>query len=280
VDSAFAWKQYYAAERTRLGTAVLERLVAEAEPLAVARGGAIVMPHTRLEVTGAQIARVVATVLESGADRVLALGVLHGGRRSDAARVAAARDGDPDALSELRGVHDEGGLASEEFSLDAFADLVELAARRAGRPVDVIRRYPFLVGEDPSSLPGIDELRAIVANGAPLVVTTDPIHHGHAYDTPPEDCCDEHDPSTTEMASAAIDAQLDALSGHRFDEFQTLAAHHRSDFRDTGPVMAALLGAGWSWDVHDVALVDYGDALDAPRPSWVAGALVTVSPAR
>ena len=51
MDSAFAWKQFYAAE-----------------PLDVRDGGAIVIPHTRIEVTGNQIAVAVATVLASGAE--------------------------------------------------------------------------------------------------------------------------------------------------------------------------------------------------------------------
>ena len=77
MDSAFAWKQFYAAE-----------------PLDVRDGGAIVIPHTRIEVTGNQIAVAVATVLASGAVRVLALGVLHGARRADRDLVSAARAGE------------------------------------------------------------------------------------------------------------------------------------------------------------------------------------------
>lgn len=261
MDSAFEWKRYYAAERARLGDASMLAAVDAASPIAVRPGGAIVVPHTRFEVTGGQIAAAVATVLASRVERVLALGVLHRARAGDAA---------------LRGVHTDDGLAAEEFSLDGFVELVGLAAERAGRHVEVVRRYPFLVGDDPASLPGLDELERLVTDGAFLVATTDPIHHGHAYGTPPDACLDPDDPATTVIARSMIDAQLDALSAHRFSDFAALAERHRSDFRDTGPVTAHLVGSGFTPTVHELALVDYADALGAPAPSWVAGALVTI----
>ncbi len=276
MDSAYAWKRYYRDERSRLGRALLLDLLDAAEPLPMRPGGAIVVPHTRLEVTGEQIARAVATVLASGADRVLALGVLHGGRRADADLVAAARTGDEAARGRLRGVHTADGLAAEEFSLDAFEELLQIAAAEQGRTIDVIARYPFLVGAEPDTLPGVDELAGILADGALLVATTDPIHHGHAYGTPPADCLDRQEPATMRVARAAIGAQLDALAGHRYDEFAVLCEQHRSDFRDVGPVLAHLLGDGIDPVVHDLDLVDYSGALAAPEPTWVAAGLVTV----
>jgi hypothetical protein len=177
----------------------------------------------------------------------------------------------------LRGVHDEDGLAAEEFSLDGFAEMLTLAANRAGRSIDVVRRYPFLVGDDPTSLAGIDEVERIVADGALLVATTDPIHHGHAYGTPSAHCLDADDPATRSTALSAIDDQLAALSDHRFDDFAQLTEQHRSDFRDTGPVLAHLVGRGFQSEIHEMSLVDYAGVLDAASPSWVAGALVTLT---
>jgi hypothetical protein len=276
VDSAFAWKQFYAAEREGLGSRRLLAMVDEAAPLDVRDGGAIVIPHTRMEATGGQIASAVATVLASNAECVLALGVLHGARRADRDRVAAARAGDDDARVALRGVHDERGLAAEEFSLDGFVEMLTLAAGRAGHSIEIVRRYPFLVGDDPASLDGIEELEQLVADGALLVATTDPIHHGHAYGTPAGKCLGADDPETMTIARAAIDGQLAALSDHRFGDFAQLAEQHHSDFRDTGPTLAHLVGRGFASEIHDLALVDYADVLDAARPSWVAGALVTI----
>ncbi len=276
VESASDWKHYYRAERDRLGESALLDLVHQADPLAVRGGGAIVIPHTRLEITADQIATAVATILASGVERVLALGVLHGARRCDRDEVEAARAGDADARLRLRGIHDETGLASEEFSLDAFTELLTSAAQALGRDIDIVRRYPFLVGYDPADLPGITELEALVSDGSFLVATTDPIHHGHAYGTSPTECLDGNDADAVEIAMAAIESQLDALAGRRFDEFADLCEQHRSDFRDTGPVLAHLVGEEFTPKIHDLALVDYAEALDARSPTWVAGALITV----
>lgn len=276
IDSAHAWRRYYRDERRRLGRPHLLDLLDAAEPLPLRPGGAIVVPHTRLEVTGRQIARAVTTVLAAGAARVLAIGVLHGARRADVELVRSARAGDDEARTQVRGVHTVSGLASEEFSLDAFEEMLAIAAARAGRTIEVIARYPFLVGSDPGSLPGLDELAAVRSDGALLVATTDPLHHGRAYGTPPDDCLDRDLPATVQLARAAIGAQLDALADHRYDEFAVLCEHHRSDFRDTGPVVAELLGDAFDPIVHDLALVDYAEALAAPDPTWVAGALMTV----
>ena len=278
MESAFDWKQYYRAERATLGAQALDALLDAADQLEFPAGGALVVPHTRLEITGAQIATAVRAVVASGVERVLALGVLHGGRRSDHPRVAAARAGEAEAVAEPRGVHHEDGMAAEEFSLDAFVELLDRGAARAGRSIEVTRRYPFLVGDDPETLPGIEELERLVGDGAALVATTDPIHHGHAYGTPPKACADPSIPSTQQAAREAIDEQLAALSDHRFGDFLRLAERDRSDFRDTGPVVAHLVGAGFVASMHELALVDYSSALDAPSPSWVAGALVTLCP--
>jgi len=276
MDSAWAWKQFYAAERERLGRGRLLAMVDGAAPLDLREGGAIVIPHTRIEVTGDQIASAVATVLASDAERVLALGVLHGARRADRELVAAARAGEGNARAAARGVHDEDGLAAEEFSLDGFVEMLTLAADAAGRrSIDVVCRYPFLAGDDPASLAGIDELERIFGDGALLVATTDPIHHGHAYGTPAADCLHADDPATMISARSAIEDQLAALSDHRFDEFADLTDQHRSDFRDTGPVLTHLIGRGFQSEIHDLSLVDYAGVLDAPSPSWVAGALIT-----
>ena len=275
MDSAFEWKQYYAAERSALGRDGMLALLDEAPAAVLADGGALVVPHTRLQVTGSQTAAAVNGVIACGADRVLAIGVLHGGTRGDAATVGAARAGDAAATGLLRRVHFESDHAGEEFSLDAFTEMLAVAARRARRSIEVIRRYPFLVGDDPGTLPGLDELRAFVDEGCALVVTADPLHHGIGYGDHRSVARDEHDPQTLRWASEAIAAQAAALSAHRFAEFQQLAAAYRSDFRDSGAVLALLLGRGFTWSIDELALVDYSTTLNAPAPTWVAGALVT-----
>ena len=47
-------------------------------------------------------------------------------------------------------------------SLDAFTVLVEMAACRAGRAIEVIRRSPFLAGDEPAMVALRDRVRAAV----------------------------------------------------------------------------------------------------------------------
>src|SRR5262249_19279721 len=156
------------------------RLLERAPSVELPAKGALVFPHTLLAFSGELVAACALACVHSGRDTVLALGVLHGAREADAPLVARARAGDREARAQLRRVHGPGaaradGRWQEEFSLDGFAALLELAARREGRaPPRLVARFPFLVGETPEDLPGLDELRALVGSGAALVATADP----------------------------------------------------------------------------------------------------------
>ncbi|MFN7973922.1 MAG: hypothetical protein U0166_16520 [Acidobacteriota bacterium] len=256
--SAADWKAFYAAERSLLGEEGLEEIVARAPLIGLAPGGAIVFPHTKLGVSGHLPAAAASSVIASGCEEVLAIGVLHGGNRDDASR---------------RGIHRS---CPDEFSLDGFAALLDVAARVAGRRAPRIsRRYPFLTGEDPDGLRGMDEMREIVARGAAIVATADPIHHGHGYGTPPERILDPADPATAPYARASVYQGFDALARRDYAAFLVHAQSERSDFRDAGPVLAALLPGAPRATIHDLVLVDYADTLGAPRPTWVAAALAS-----
>ena len=196
----------------------------------------------------------------------------------DRQRVAAARTGDRDARAGCAACTVEERPRRPRSSRSTVSSRCSaLAADRVGRTVDVVRRYPFLVGDDPQSLDGVDDSTTPPADGALLVATTDPIHHGHAYGTPPAQCLDPDDPATLAAARSGDRRPVDrADPDHRFADFAQLTEQHRSDFRDTARSLAHLVGRGFEPAVHDLSLVDYAEVLDAPGPSWVAGALVTI----
>lgn len=276
--SAARWKAFYAAERARLGAGAIAALCDAAPRVALPPGGALIFPHTRLEVSGRLTAAVALSLVRARVDTVLAVGVLHGAREADAARVSAARAGDAAARAALRGVHDEHGYAAEEFSLDAFRALLDVAARREGiRPPRVVARYPFLVGAEPDGLPGLGELRALVDAGAVVVATADPVHHGAGYDTPAPARL-PRDEATREIARGWIEAALGMLARRDFAAFAAECVRVRSDFRDAGPVVATLCAGPLSARVHELELVDYAAVLAAPRPTWVAAALSEIAP--
>jgi hypothetical protein len=285
VKSAREWKEYYARERDALGAAGLSALLDRAQSISLAAKSAYVFPHTRLTESGHLAAAVALAVVRAGCDEVLALGILHGAREADAPLVRRAREGAPAARESLRRVHGagvagDGGYWTEEFSLDGFSALVEVAAKREGkRPPRVVARYPFLVGDVPGDLAGVDELRALVDRGVPLVATADPIHHGAGYGAREEDRLPREDPQTLEFARWTIERGFRSLGARDFAGFARHAAEVRSDFRDTGPVMACLVHPAKPLEVEilDLLLVDYSQALGAPPPTWVAAALAKFS---
>ncbi len=141
--SAARWKTFYSNERAHLGDAGLEEVVRRAPHVDLPPDGALLFPHAHLRGCGHLVAAVARAVIRSGHDRVLALGVLHGGRQQDREVVAAARAGDERVRAVVRGVHGPGalqdrGLADEEFSLDNFDVLLDIAAKVEGRPPPVL----------------------------------------------------------------------------------------------------------------------------------------------
>lgn len=268
MPSARWWKSFYARERSGID---LDALLDAAPLVGLPERGALVFPHTKLTVSGSLVASVARAAARSGRP-VLALGVLHGARERDAADLARTRAGDARAREALRGVHDETGLGSEEFSLDNFRALYKRACVREGRSAQLTTRYPFLAGEHPEDLPGLRDLQCL-ARDAALVGTADPIHHGFGYGTahPLDEALDE----AASFARGRIEEQLRALATPDFGEFARLCARDASDFRDVGPVLA-LLRPSSAWMLEEVRLVDYADVLETPRPTWVAAGRIRV----
>ena len=280
MKSAAEWKAFYARERASLGDVGLTQRLDRAPHVELRQGEALVFPHTMMAATGQLTAAVARAVVRSGADEVLALGVLHGGREQDAKRVKRARDGDPIARGALRRVHaGTDAVCAEEFSLDGFAALLALESAREGKkPPRVIVRYPFLVGEDPARLPGLDDVIRL-AERMPIVATTDPMHHGAGYGTPEHARRGEHEETTMTFARFSVQKQLDLLMEGKWVAFQQLANLVRSDFRDTGPVLARALRGGSErrGEILELHLVDYAEVLEAEHPTWVAGPLMRMT---
>ncbi len=259
------WKAFYANEREALGDRKLEQMRLLAPPISLSRHGAIIFPHAKLSASGQFIAAAAHAVVESGCDTVLALGVLHlGEQRGDAS---------------LRGIHGSGapcdkGIWREEFSLDNFEAMLGIAARLAGKRMpELIARYPFLTGEHPESLPGFDELVTLAEQGAAIVATADMVHRGAGYGTPMGMRLDREGPEAKALAKREVEAQLSTLSRKDFAGFLSQCETARSDFRDAGPVLAALRPSASASKIVGITLVKYADVLEAEEPTWVAAAL-------
>jgi hypothetical protein len=110
-------------------------------------GGAVIFPHIGLEVCGHQIAATVHACLDSGAERVLVIGVLHAlTQELEDARVRVAQESDVTQEASW-GVQGPGWDGREdwrdEFSLLNFIFLWDEETKRRGiTGPELVIRYP------------------------------------------------------------------------------------------------------------------------------------------
>lgn len=276
-----------AEQRAALGAAGAARLLDagrcwELAP-ALRAGGSLIFPHASIGVCGHQIAAVVHAVLDAGARRVIALGVLHGLTEALAAsRARVAAGGDPGREAGW-GIQGPGCARADdwrrEFSLDHLIWLLEAeCARRGVRPPALDLRFPFLAGAAPERLPGFGELAAAAREpGTVIVATGDLCHHGRGYG---ESAATALAPEAGGLALAreAIAAGFALLARAEYAAYQAHCVQTKSDARDTGQVLRALIGP-FSWELLDLTADDMSGPYAAPSPTWVAAALLALRPA-
>lgn len=248
---------------------------------ALRAGGAVIFPHLGIQTCGHQIAAAVQACLDSGAERVLALGVLHAlTQELEDARVRVAHGGDV-TLEPAWGIQGPGLNRREdwrdEFSLLNFLFLWEQEIRRRNiKGPDLIVRYPYLAGGRPHLLPGIEELQDI-ARDAVVVATMDPFHHGIGYGEPPETALFP-DVGGLDLARRRIEEGVALLKTGDYWGYNQHCVSAKSDGRDAGQVLRFLLGP-LEGRILDLVWEDMSDLYNAPPPSWVSGALIELTPA-
>jgi hypothetical protein len=274
----------YAAEHAALGEAGTLALLDKGRRWDLApslrAGGAVIFPHTGVADCGYQVAAAVHAALDSGADRVLVISVLHAFTpEMEAARVAVA-NGEPPQHFRHWGIQgpglDRGDEWRSDHALMSFRHLWAAETRRRNvRGPEVIERYPYLAGGRPWELPGIDELAAI-AEHAVLVSTADPFHHGIGYGTLPEEA---HWPDSAGLAyaQACIEEGIELLALGDYWGYNQHCVRVKSDARDAGQVIRCLRGP-MNGAILDLSCTDATGLYDAPPPTWVAGALIEWSP--
>jgi hypothetical protein len=194
----------------------------------------------------------------------------------DAARRAVA-DGAPPQDFPFWGIQGPGLVArrdwEHEFSLGHFLFLWDEAGKRRPEPLPrLVVRYPVLAGGRPDLLPGIDELERLVEDGAAVVATGDLFHHGIGYGDAPDEA---HAPGAggLRIARERIEEGLRHLKARDHRAYQAHSVRSKSDARDVGQVLAHLQGA-LEGQILDLVWEDMSEAYGAPRPTWVAGALI------
>ena len=245
-------------------------------------GGAIIFPHLGIKACGHQIAAAVHACLDSGAERVLVLGVLHAlTQELDDARVRVACGGD--VTQEPAWGTQGPGLNRrqewrDEFSLLHFLFLWQTEIKRRGiAGPELIVRYPYLAGGRPHILPGIQELQEIVRK-AVVVGTMDPFHHGIGYGVPKETALFP-DAGGLDLARRQIEEGLSLLQAGDYWGYNQHCVSAKSDGRDVGQALRYLLGP-LEGHILDLVWEDMAPEYNKPDPTWVAGALIELRPAQ
>ncbi|MCW3052386.1 MAG: hypothetical protein JWN14_1556 [Chthonomonadales bacterium] len=241
-------------------------------------GGALIFPHTSIAACGHQVAAAVHACLDSGASRVLAIGVLHAlTQELEEARVAVANSADPSGQPAW-GIQGPGLPGREdwraEFSLSHFQFLWrQETARRGISGPELILRYPYLAGGHPEALPGIAELQEI-ARESVVVATMDPFHHGIGYGDLPEQALAPAE-GGLELARQAITEGLALQQAGEYWRYNQHCVRTKSDGREVGQTLRYLLGPQ-EGRILDLIADDMSLAYHKPAPTWVAGALITL----
>ncbi len=243
-------------------------------------GGAVIFPHATIGICGHQIAAAIHACLDSGARRVLVIGVLHAltPELEDArVRVAQGADVTKEAAWGIQGPGLDGRQDwRDEFSLLNFHFLWRHEIERRGiEGPEVVVRYPYLAGGRPHILPGIEELQDI-ARDAVVVATMDPFHHGIGYGEPPESALAPED-GGLDLARQRIDEGLALLRAGDYWGYNQHCVDAKSDGRDAGQVLRYLLGP-LDGRILDLVADDMAAAYKKPDPTWVAGALIELLP--
>jgi hypothetical protein len=274
----------YRREHDALGEEGTTRLLEQARQWDLApvlsAGGVIVFPHAGVADCGHQIAAAVHACLDSGAERVLVISVLHAFTDAmETARVLVAQGEDPSQFP-FWGVQGPGLEGRQEWrgdhALMSFRHFWRTETQRRGiEGPEVIERYPYLAGGKPEDLPGIAELQDI-AREAVIVSTADPFHHGIGYGDPPEKSYHPHE-GGLELAQRVIEEGIELLERGDYWGYNQHCVEAKSDARDAGQVFRYLRGP-LKGEILDLTHSDATELYAAPPPTWVAGALIAWQP--
>lgn len=277
--------ELYAREHADLGEDGTVQLLERAKEWdlsgTLSAGGVVVFPHAGVAECGHQIAAAVHAVLDSGADRVIVLSVLHAfNDEMEEARIRVANGGDVTQEKywgiQGPGIEGERQEWKNDHALISWRHFWKAETERRGiQGPEVIERYPYLAGGKPESLPGIGAL-AKLAEDAVIVSTADPFHHGIGYGTPPAEA---HYPDENGLALArrTLEEGIASLEAADYWAYNQHCVAAKSDARDAGQVFRYLRGP-LKGEIVDLTYSDATELYNQPAPTWVATALFDWQP--
>jgi hypothetical protein len=229
-------------------------------------GGVVVFPHAGVLDCGHQVAAAVHGCLDSGAERVIVISVLHAFTdEMEEARKSVSAGGDPSEWP-FWGIQGTGIDGRQEWRADhaliSWRHFWAAETKRRGiRGPEVVERYPYLAGGHPERLPGIEEL-AELAEDAVIVSTADPFHHGIGYGDPPESALAPDD-GGLDLARATIEEGIALLGRGDYAGYDAHCVEAKSDARDAGVVFRYLRGE-LHGSILDLAYTDAAELYESP----------------
>ena len=271
----------YAREHSALGIDGTNQMLDKARQWdlssTLSEGGVIVFPHIDVQDCGYQVAAAVHACLDSGADKVIVISVLHSfTQEMEDARIRVAQGGDV-TKEKFWGIQGTGitGPRQEwqyDHALVSFRHFWRAELQRRGiEGPKVFERYPYLAGGRPEILPGIDEL-ARLAEDAVIVTTADPFHYGIGYGTPADEAL-MPDEGGLDLARTGIEEGIALLASGDYWGYNQHCVTAMSDPRDSGQVYRYIRGP-MQGQILDLTYSDSAALYGAPQPTWVAGALI------
>lgn len=245
-------------------------------------GGVLVFPHVGVKDCGHQIASVVHACLDSGAERVLVISVLHSFTdEMEQARRRVAAGEDPSQFA-CWGIQGPGLPGRQEYLSDhvlmSWHHLWDAEVKRRGiRGPEKVERYPYLAGGHPEKLPGIEEI-ARLAENAVIVSTADAFHHGIGYGDTPENSYYPH-AGGLDLARRRIEEGMQLLGSGDYWGYNQHCVTAKSDHRDAGQVFRYVRGP-LKGEIVDLTYSDADEVYESEKPTWVAAALTAWLPVK
>lgn len=239
-------------------------------------GGVITFAHVNVADCGIHVAAAVNAALDSSAETVLAISVLHAfTEEMEIARRDVAEGGAPSSHPSW-GIQGPGLDFREEWQGDhamrSLRHFWTVATERRGiTDRRLIERYPYLAGGRPEDLPNLEETLSL-AEAAVILATGDQFHHGIGYGMSAEESLPARQ-GGLDQARRSMETGIALIEDGDYWGYNRHCVEAKSDDRDVaqlfrflrGPMNGRLIDIGWS---------DSTELYEQPPPTWAAGGFI------
>ncbi|MCP4177454.1 MAG: hypothetical protein GY756_06790 [bacterium] len=246
--------------------------------------GFLTFPHTKIKDCGNQVAEVVNACLNTSKEKIIFVGTYHTATKEMLDAKNRVLNGITTVYEEpLRGIYGiiDSNLNSwkEDHCYYAFDKFLEIAAKEKGvKKPELIKVFPFLVGDDPGSLDGIELCKQLFKNSA-IVSTGDMAHHGIGYRNRgyAKDLEEIYEPDISGINEITkfVKTGFDILINSKYSEFhQHCARITGGDWADCGVLLHHLIKPN-KYSIIETGFSDFSNdsIYNDDSPTWVISTL-------